>query len=155
MPSNSRELKFSKSKQTGNNVISKEDFKAIYDNEAALQRKCEAYLDWMHIGYIRIPDALYRIIFGALSNVTPSLRSLISSFIKGLPDLTILFPDGRYLCVELKTKKGKMSQGQKTFAKKVPQVVIVRSLEDFKELVDNFKSGGAGGRSVAGENEAR
>ena len=133
------DLKFSKKKQLQNNVIDKKEFKALTCKESDLQNLCEEYLDWMHVRYIRIPDILYNIIFNPLSDVYKLLpdwiRKIIAKYIKGLPDLTILFPDGRYWCVELKIKKGRMSQGQKTFAKYVP-ITIKRSFEDFKKELD-------------------
>ena len=60
-------------------------------------------------------------------------------FMKGLPDITILNPDGRYLCIELKTSKGKQSQGQINFERKVPNHYrIIRSFEDFEKQVEEL-----------------
>ena len=133
------ELPHSKRKQLQNNVIDKKEFKALTCKESDLQNQCEEYLGWMHIKFVRIPDILYNIIFNPeneIYHLIPILiRKIIAKYIKGLPDLTILFPDGRFWCVELKTKKGKLSQGQKTFAKYVP-VTIKRSFEDFKKELD-------------------
>jgi len=104
--------------------------------ERDIQKQCEAVLDYARIAYIRIPDALNRFVFGA-NFVPPQLKKLISAFIKGLPDLTILSKDGRYYCVELKTAKGKLSQGQKIFCRKVGEgnFYVIRSVEGLQELI--------------------
>ena len=102
--------------------------------EHQLQRQCEQYLRINNIVFIRVPDAIYKAIFGNRL-IPPATRALISSFIKGLPDLTILLPSGKYICVELKTATGKMSQGQKEFARNIP-VTICRTFEEFRKLVD-------------------
>jgi len=130
-----KDLPFSKKKQL-QKVINKDEFKAIYEDEASLQRQCESYLDYRHT-YIRVPDAIYRTIFGFSSQIPPKLRVLISSFIKGIPDITILYKDGTYQCIELKTKKGKLSQGQKHFKDRVGEnnYFIVRSFEEFKSIL--------------------
>ena len=132
--SGSKDLKFPKG-LIGKNVVSKDEFKAIYHNEAALQRQAEAYLDHMQLAYIRIPDAVYKSVF-AYTNIPLYIKKLISSFIKGLPDLTVLYDNGAYQCIELKTKSGKLSQGQKTFAKRVgDNYYVVRSFEAFQQLI--------------------
>lgn len=139
--SNTAELKFSKSKQTGNKTMDASEYRASQIKESDLQRLCEEYLELKRIAYIRVPDAIYKAIFGT-SSIKPHVKRLISSFIKGLPDLTLLKPiDDKYVVgrhVELKTAKGKQSQGQKTFATKLP-VKIVRSFEEFQKVVKEFE----------------
>ncbi|MEA1998028.1 MAG: hypothetical protein U9N61_01700 [Euryarchaeota archaeon] len=105
-------------------------------SEKALQEQCETVLDYAHIAYIRIPDSINRFIFGT-NAVSPHIKRLISSFTKGVPDINILSKDGKFYCVELKTVKGKLSQGQKTFAKKVGEenFYIIRSVEALQELI--------------------
>lgn len=138
--SDSKELKHSKQKQL-KKVINKDEFKAIYNDEASLQRQCEAYLDMLQICYIRVPDAIYKSIFGYASNVPLQFKTLISGFIKGLPDITVLFKHGTYLCVELKTKKGRLSLGQKHFRDKVGEenYLVIRSFEEFKSKLKEVK----------------
>ena len=114
--------------------------------EAALQNTCEDYLKWMQIRFVRCPNALYKAVFGPNSGVSPATKKLISSFITGQPDLILLAPhkdtplpcvEARALCIELKVGKGKQSQGQLEWARDVP-VHVVRSFDEFKELVDDF-----------------
>ena len=124
------ELKFSKRKQVGRHITDKPDSKPIKKDEATLQRQCEELLDWMKIKYIRIPDSLWR-------NKAPIYtKKLMSKYLKGLPDLTILFNNGTYLCVELKTKVGTLTQGQKNFAKYIDELHEIRSFDDFEKLIN-------------------
>lgn len=108
--------------------------------ESAIQKFAEDYLDACGLAYIRIPDAIYKAIFG--NGIVPiHIKVLISRFIKGLPDLTVLFPNGRYVCAELKTTKGKLSAGQKAFRILVGEqnYFTIRSTEEFKKLIDDHR----------------
>jgi len=109
---------------------------SYYGNEAGLQSACEDYLRVLRLRFIRCPDALYKYVFGD-SNVSPRMKAFISMYVKGQPDLCILSKDGRYLSVELKVGKGKMSQGQLEWARDI-KVHVVRSFDEFKALVDEF-----------------
>ena len=111
--------------------------------EADLTRQCEEYLEYYpNLRVIRVPDAAYSAIF-ANSHISGHMRSLISSFLKGLPDFIILKPDGEYnqaLCVELKVGKNKMSQGQKHFAEKA-NVKLIYKFDDFVDEIKLFNEG--------------
>lgn len=122
------ELKYSKEKQIGRKIMDKPRSKAIKKDEVILQRQCEGLLDWLKVRYIRVPDCIWNY------NVPAYIRQLAANYFKGLPDLTILFNDNTFICVELKTKTGRMTQGQKNFAKYIP-VTIIRSFEDFEKLI--------------------
>ncbi len=115
--------------------------------ECQIQKQCETLLEYSHIAFIRIPDILNSIIFGGVKmkvfgkyatiQLPTHIKALISAFTKGLPDLTILSKDGRFYCVELKTTKGKLSQGQKNFCRLVGEsnFYVLRSVEALKELI--------------------
>lgn len=139
------DLKFSKKKQL-KKTITKDEFKAIYHDEASLQRQAESYLDHLYLEYYRVPDGVYKLLFGGKDGkyfieIPEHIRSLFSSFFKGVPDLTIFknsdFPECRALRIEFKTKTGKQTQSQKKRAAKA-HVVVVRSFDHFKQLVDDF-----------------
>lgn len=134
-------MKYSKTDQTGRKWIESEGLSKWQGKESDLQRQCEQYLElFQNIATIRIPDAVYRAIFA--SSLHPKIKRLISGYIKGLPDIILLKEKNgvtQALCVELKTETGKMSQGQKAFAK-IVTVHVVRSFESFVELVDKFNS---------------
>jgi hypothetical protein len=132
--SDSEMLKFSKKGQL-KKTISKSEFKDIYSDETALQRQCEQLLDFLHITYIRIPDEAYKALF--YNEYIPTwIKQILSRYLKGLPDLTILHKDGTYQCIELKTKKGRQSQGQKHFQSGVKNYHIVKSFEEFQSIIN-------------------
>jgi len=126
------EQKFSKGKQVGGKFKNK---KATF-KESDLQKACEKYLDMVGLAYIRIPDSLYRSVFG--TSVMPvHIKKQISGCIKGAPDLTILFKNSKYVCVELKTNIGKLSIGQKRFRNgvTVENYYVIRDVQDFVNLI--------------------
>jgi hypothetical protein len=134
---NSGKIKdLSKSKQVGAKRQKKRALDAVGISEHDLTVQCEDYLNAMGIVFYRIPDALYRSVFASRS-VSSFVKTLIARFVKGVPDFTILSDDGRYLCVELKTSIGKLTQGQKSFAKKIP-VEVIRDFDSFVNLVSGF-----------------
>ena len=114
--------------------------KAPVTPEKAIQKACEQYLDLMQISYIRIPDEVYRAIF-ARGQTPVGIR--VASAIKGVPDITVLLTDGRYHCFELKTAKGKLSQGQKSFCAGVgvQNYTVVRSVEEFIDKIKHLQRG--------------
>lgn len=134
------ELKFSKRKQLQNNIYGISDFKKEYNKEIDLQRQCEQYLQLVKVPFIRIPDQVYKSIFGN-THTPPYLKRLVSQFLKGLPDLIVMKKqDDKHclaICIELKTSKGKLSQGQKNFAKELP-LIVIRNFDDFVKLIEEF-----------------
>ena len=53
----------------------------------------------------------------------------------GISDITIFVPDGKYICAEIKTPKGKQSDSQKKFEKQIKklggQYWLIRSVDEF------------------------
>lgn len=128
-------LKFSKSKQVGRYYHQKAAGKPVDAPESILQEQCEQYLELRGLTFIRLPDALYRAVFGN-SVIPPHIKRLISACIKGVPDLTILFPDGTYLAIELKSRSGKQTPGQKQFSRNIrDHYHICRDFESFQKLI--------------------
>lgn len=135
------QLKYSKQKQVGKKSMDVQEFQKWQGRESDLQRACEQVLDLLGITYIRLPDSLYRSIF-ANKRISAHIKKEIARSIKGLPDIIILLPDEdeiycKACCIELKTKSGKLTQGQKNFAKRLP-VIVVRSFEQFQQVVNDF-----------------
>ncbi|MCD6106803.1 MAG: VRR-NUC domain-containing protein, partial [Caldisericaceae bacterium] len=100
--------------------------------ESALQKFCEDYLELNGIAYIRIPDHVYSFIFS--SSIIPVwIKKLVAAYLAGLPDLTILLKDGRYICVELKSQTGKLRGNQKRFRNMVgsDNFFVVKTPEEF------------------------
>ena len=124
---------YPKHKQLGR-TIKEVGAHATTEPEAKLQEHCEGYLDYLKVPYIRIPDAIWS------NRVPPHTRKQCARYLKGLPDLMIVDPADKYnrlLCVELKRKGGTATGGQKNWGRKM-QMVIVRSLDDFQQVVDEF-----------------
>jgi hypothetical protein len=109
--------------------------------ESVIQRSAEDLLKKLNLRYIRIPDAVYNIIFSKNSLIPEWVKILIAAAISGLPDLTVLLKDGRYICIELKTKTGKLRQKQKEFRNDVGvnNFYTCRSID---EVIDVFRSYG-------------
>ena len=127
-------LKFSKSKQLDNKKIDVQEYKEIHSDEAALQNQCENLLNTLKIEYYRVPDFIWK-------NKSPRLRNLASKYFKGKPDLLCLIPfDDIYIkaiAFELKTEKGRLTQGQQNWQRRLP-LIIIRSFEQFQECLNSF-----------------
>ena len=141
---------YPKSVQLGRSTITSKEFREWNDTEGSLQTACEEYLDFFpNIAVVRIPNQAYRAIF-ANAGVSQNIKGMISKWLKGVPDLILIKPsavigeteymDNVCLCIELKVKGGKLTQGQKSFAKQA-NVIECRSFEHFKVLIDEFTKG--------------
>ncbi len=113
--------------------------------EAEIQREVEAYCEARGIYYVRVPDALYRWIYGAGNSVPVWVRCLISRYIKGVPDMVLLKPMGNgqgcfALPLELKRAGGKLSpeqvKTQEAIGTKVAHSTAeaIAMIRDFEEL---------------------
>ena len=124
-------LKYSKEKQIGQQAIEYGD-KVDDVQENILQQQCEELLDWYKIKFWRMPDSLETYI---MTRTPIQYKKIFSKYFLGKPDLTILLPSGKYLNVELKTENGKLTGGQKRFAKQ-QETYVVRSFDDFDKLLN-------------------
>ena len=109
---------------------------APVQSEKKLQKQCEDFLRINQIKFIRIPDELWRFI---AQRAPIQTKKILSCALKGVPDITILFKNGSYLCVELKSKSGIQSTGQKQFEKAVTDknYTIIKNFDDFVALVSS------------------
>jgi hypothetical protein len=142
--SNSDELPLSKRKQTGRNVFEQTDLSDAYAGEERdVQGECESWLNRNSICFIRVPDALLAFIYRQTHNGPPGftswlskilmpIRKIVASYLSGVPDLVVLFRNGRYLCAELKNRRGKPTRSQKRFSSLVP-IHIFRDRDSFVE----------------------
>ena len=134
------DLPFSKARTTRRTIVDEPIAKPIDKDEARLQTQCEEYLEIQKIPYLHIPNQAFQ-----------GKRTVASKYLKGWPDLMIfkriihnvvdhltLLDEYNYtLFIELKTAKGKVTQGQENRAKML-NVKIVRSLDDFIKAVEGF-----------------
>jgi|GEM_PF-4486454 len=123
------------------------EFRKEYVKEDVIQKHCEELLKIHNIKYIHIPDMLWKFFkVGALpvkmdNWLRVAMMKILSAMFAGLPDLMIFLPgpDGYNFVwfVELKNKRGSMSQGQKNFGKKL-NLSLIRSYEVFEEELYKF-----------------
>jgi hypothetical protein len=132
-------MDLSKSAQVGKYARKKKE-KALIP-EKFIQKQAEEYLKYIDCEIIRIPDEVYMVIYKN-PKIPVYIKKIIADYIKSIPDLTVLFPDGKYHCVELKSKTGKLTSGQKRFKNRVGEVnySVCRSIEDFVKLIQEFKN---------------
>ena len=111
--------------------------------ERALQDSIEKYLNLKKIVYVHIPDDVYRLIFGNKTTKNIGAKSRVSKAIKSVPDLMIFKKDGEYnksLLIELKTPKGKLSQGQIEFKENL-NVFVLRDFDSVIKEIERFLDG--------------
>lgn len=128
---------YSKSIQLGRTAIDYTEFRDACP-ESELQAQCEEYLRLRNVPFIRIPDGVYATL------VKSPKTARLAGEMRGVPDLTILDPTeeghNRALLVELKSKNGRLRQGQKTWARKA-NMVVVRNFDGpngFIEVLNRF-----------------
>lgn len=117
--------------------------------ESTIQKSC---VTWFRFQYPRLRQLLFSVPNGAHLNGNSSQRAIQMNKMKreglnpGVSDLILLIPSDGYfaLCIEMKRpiKKSKQSVYQKNFELAVTQqgyrYAICRSLEEFKQLIDNY-----------------
>lgn len=110
----------------------------IRDNKACKQK--ESYLVRACIDYLTLKKAV--VIRNNTAHVileSNGKKRSIRTGSPGSPDIIAFLPEGRVLCIECKTEKGRLSDKQKEFAEKLQKnghiVAVVRSLDDLEKLV--------------------
>lgn len=109
------------------------------EKEASIQSKVENYCTVQGLKFIRIPDTAYSVLFGT-PGIPAHVKALLSNYLKGVPDITILKPyesHNKALLMEIKRKGGKVSQGQKNWHKGL-NVVVCWGFEECKLEIDKF-----------------
>jgi len=97
-----------------------------------LLKACMERLDWQGVGYIHIPDVVYKLC--AWESVLPiHQKRVIAEWLKGVPDLLVLHEDGTYKQYDVKVGRDKLNAAQRKWAKRTVPIVEVRSVEQFEE----------------------
>jgi hypothetical protein len=114
--------------------------------EAQLQAQCEQYLRTAGLRYIHIPGQLQRFILGSGFRNTKTgkqwrvvpihIAKLASDAFKGQPDLLVFGTDGRYLAVELKVGRNKLTTEQEQWTDY--GLHVCRSFEAFQQIVSDW-----------------
>lgn len=108
--------------------------------ESEIQKAVEMLLDALQLQYIRIPDGAYKMLFGRSNTMSLNEKGKAKRALAGIPDLTILLRDGRYIAIELKSKTGKQSDKQAHFEKRVgsDNYYLCRSVSDVKDVLIKY-----------------
>lgn len=103
-----------------------------------------ACVSWFTMQYRKLSFLLHHSPNGGARNMTEGARFKAMGVRKGFPDLILLVPNRHYpyLCVELKTDKGRQSEGQKLYQQLVTDAgglyVVIRTKEDFIKTVKAY-----------------
>ena len=87
-----------------------------------------------------IKGIIFSIPNGGSRNVAEAKKLKNTGLLAGVSDLIILLPNAETIFIEVKTDKGKQSEVQINFQKKVSEMgfkyFLVKNLEDFKNIFD-------------------
>ena len=110
-------------------------------DESRLQQTCKRWFDIQYRPYscllFAVPNG------GGRSRIEASIMKG-EGVVSGVSDMLLLVPNTHYhaLCIEMKTETGRQSLNQKAWQQMVEEVgymyVVVRSFEQFKEVVDDY-----------------
>lgn len=115
--------------------------------EAQVQTTC---YQWYHNNYClkhHNPRGLMFSIPNELggSNKIRTMQMKAMGLTSGVSDTIVILPSGKLIFVEFKNSKGVQSANQKEFQKRVESLgytyLIIRSLEQFKEIIKNNYNG--------------
>ena len=106
--------------------------------EKYLQQRINDYLGWMKLKYIHLTTFLSKRIISPYCHKS-FIRNITIPGNKGLPDLIVWTKD-RPLIIELKAKKGRLTDKQKEYIeylnKKDYNVHVIKKFEDFEKLLN-------------------
>lgn len=111
--------------------------------EHRLQVSC---VTWFRLRFAKLALLLVSIPNGAhLKNGSRAWKKLAAEgAVAGAPDLLLLVPSGDYgfLCVEMKTEKGRQQKSQKEFEREIVNnggaYCIIRSFDQFQVIVTSY-----------------
>lgn len=109
--------------------------------EDQLQIACVRYFDY---AYPKLSHLLHHSPNGGKRNIREAARFKAMGVRAGFPDLILLLPNEKfnYLCIELKTKKGRQSEHQKNYQKLVEnnggKYCICREVQDFINITKDY-----------------
>lgn len=110
-------------------------------DEDDLQMWC---VRWFTYQYPNYAPLLHHSPNGGFRNTREAARFKAMGVRAGFPDLVLLVPnaDCPYLCIELKTPKGKVQDTQKMYKEAVTNAggryEVVRCFDDFKSIIEDY-----------------
>ena len=126
-------MRFPKSKWT------EQETDGYHGNEAGLQQYLEESCVMRHIEHRRITDSIWSFIKTVAS---ASVTKCLAHYWKDKPDLLMMIPVSdkfSLACeIELKSHKGKLTHGQRDYAKRMP-VHLCRSPRQIDEVLAEFR----------------
>lgn len=98
-------------------------------------------VNWFRLQYPKLKLSLFAVPNGGHRHPATARKLKAEGVVAGVSDL-IFFHKRKCYFIEVKTEKGKQQQTQKDFQKHIEkegaEYFIVRSLDDFIELIDNI-----------------
>ena len=109
--------------------------------ESNIQINC---VRWFRLAYPKLRTLLCAIPNGGARDAVTGAILKAEGVVAGVADLILFVPNQQspYLCIEMKTPKGRQSDAQKEWQKSVESVgakyVVCRSLDDFMQAVKDY-----------------
>lgn len=109
------------------------------NRESKLQQAC---IKWFRLQYPKL--VLFAIPNGGYRNAVTGAILKAEGVMAGVSDLILLYPAGGYhgLCIEMKTEKGRQTDTQKEFQKRVEAVgykyTICRNFDTFAKAIQEY-----------------
>ena len=109
--------------------------------ESDLQKAC---INWFRYRYSHLSKLCFSVPNGGFRNAREAARMKAEGVVAGASDIILLVGRGGYnaLCIELKTEKGRQTELQREWQKEAERngnrYVIMRSLEEFINLINNY-----------------
>lgn len=119
-------------------------FKFHRHDESNLQISC---VRWFRLQYPEMAGLLFSVPNGAKRGRVTAAILKAEGALAGVSDIILLFPAGTcpFLCIEMKTPKGRQSPAQKEFQNNVEAVggryALVRSFDEFVSLIREYVKG--------------
>lgn len=112
--------------------------------ESNIQRVC---VRWFRLQYPHLGKLLFAVPNGGSRNVAEARILQAEGVMRGVADILLLAPSGNaehnYLCIEMKTEKGRQQETQKEWQEAVEKYgggkyAICRSLDDFMATINEY-----------------
>jgi hypothetical protein len=114
----------------------------IHHQESRTQSAC---VRWFRLQYPEYDKLLISVPNGVATSATQGRILKAEGMVAGAADLLLLLPNHNhpYLCIEMKTDKGRQSSAQKEWQqavenKALARYAVVRSVEEFMTLITDY-----------------